>query len=122
MFANGLRITKPPWLAKREICRAIEVPSYPEKLSKPAIYRPFSDTQWSNDASRPGRGAVKRHQRIAKTSHSPLTIRVNRVDFRGNLMPSLQPDLSATDARSDFARTGPLTDWRSKPLVSDDEC
>jgi hypothetical protein len=38
------------------------------------------------------------------------------------MMPSLQPDLPATDARPDFARTGPSTDWRSKPLVSDDEC
>jgi hypothetical protein len=38
-------------------------------------------------------------------------------------MPSLQPDLPATDAAGpDFARTGPSTDWRSKPLVSDDEC
>jgi hypothetical protein len=45
-------------------------------------------------------------------------------------MPSLQPDLpgepdlpgAEKQGRVDFARTGLSTDWRSKPLVSDDEC
>jgi hypothetical protein len=38
-------------------------------------------------------------------------------------MPSLQPDLPTTDpAGPDFATTGPSPDWRSLPLVSDDEC
>jgi hypothetical protein len=45
-------------------------------------------------------------------------------------MPSLQPDLpgepdlsgAKTQGRVDFAMTASSTDWRSKPLVSDDEC
>jgi hypothetical protein len=45
-------------------------------------------------------------------------------------MPSLQPDLpgepdfsgAETQGRVDFATTASSTDWRSKPLVSDDEC
>jgi hypothetical protein len=39
-------------------------------------------------------------------------------------MPSLQPELPRTEkpGRVDFARSGPSTDWRSRPVVSDDEC
>ena len=39
-------------------------------------------------------------------------------------MPSLQPDLPGAENEGgvDFATTGPSTDWRSKPAVSDDEC
>jgi hypothetical protein len=38
-------------------------------------------------------------------------------------MPSLQPDLPTIDpARTDFASSDPSSDWRSLPVVSDDEC
>jgi hypothetical protein len=38
-------------------------------------------------------------------------------------MPRLLPDAARTGlARPDLAATDPSTDWRSLPLVSDDEC
>jgi hypothetical protein len=38
-------------------------------------------------------------------------------------MPSLLTDLARANlARPDFRTTGPSTDWRSMPSVSDDEC
>jgi hypothetical protein len=38
--------------------------------------------------------------------------------FRGDLMPSMQTGL----ARTRFRHPDPSIDWRSMPLVSDDEC
>ena len=69
------------------------------------------------------RRATKRHQLIDKTSYSSTKLALNRIVLEGDLMPSTHTGLAETRLTGqDFAETGSSTDWRSLPVVSDDEC
>jgi hypothetical protein len=84
---------------------------------------PFGNLGRSTEAPPPGSAG---HQTPSADRQNVLftndtSAQPNR--FGGDLMPSTQTGLARTHLTGqDFARTDSSTDWRSLPVVSDDEC
>jgi hypothetical protein len=82
------------------------------------FFRIFRDWGSPVDGARVGQASAKCHGLIAKASHSLPRLTVDRVEFRGDVMPGSQTNL----ARPHFTRPDPSIDWWAMPQVSDDEC